>query len=164
MEAISNILATSALIFPNSIGGNTGVQDLVNQIIEYQLPVPNYPLKGPGPPHIFVTTSTNPIYSKKQIGRNNLDQQGPQRQTLEFYIVIVVNGPDLMTSESQMYSILQAVTTTLEQNKRLLQDGSPMCTISDYVEVNYAIESDQRNMLAKNVVFRPDVLLNLRTS
>jgi hypothetical protein len=165
IEQISNILATSALLFPNSIGGNSGVQDLVNQIVEYESPVPNYPQTGAGPPYIFVTTSKNPIYSKKPIGRNNLDQQGPQRWTLEFWIYIVVNGPDLMTSESQMYDILSALTTTLDLNKRLLNtEGSPTCIISDYTEVDVAIETDSRTMLAKNVIFRPDVLVNLRTS
>src|SRR6185312_960147 len=146
IDRIALILSKSTLLFPNSVGGDETQQDLVKQIIAHELPQNETPITGGGPPHIFIKESRNPIYERKQVGRDSIDAQGPESFTLEFYIV-------------------QAVTTTLDKNKRLLDDtgNNPIAKSSQWVTVPWLLENnEQRELLAVNVIFRPEVYVNLR--
>ena len=51
VNRISDILSLSADLFPKSIGGSATEEDLVTQVIEFDLPLPSNPIEGPGPPH-----------------------------------------------------------------------------------------------------------------
>jgi len=58
----------SALLFPKSIGGSTTVQDLVEQVIDYNMAIPQDVVVGEGPPHIFVREAPNPVVADKTSG------------------------------------------------------------------------------------------------
>jgi hypothetical protein len=163
IDRIELILKNSTLLFPQTIGGDPDTPDLVKQIIKYELPVPEN-AQGPDPPHVFITTSRNPLQGRKQIGRDSRDAQGPENLTLEFYIVVVVREPTLAESEKKMYDIISALTTTLDKNKRLTDLGgqNPLANTSQYFVVEYLLDTDQKEQIAKNVLLRPSVNVNLR--
>jgi len=166
IDRIALILSKSTLLFPNSVGGDETQQDLVKQIIAHELPQNETPITGGGPPHIFVKESRNPIYERKQVGRDSIDAQGPESFTLEFYIVVVAFATTTFAdSQISANNIVQAVTTTLDKNKRLLDDtgNNPIAKSSQWVTVPWLLENnEQRELLAVNVIFRPEVYVNLR--
>ena len=65
---LSNMMAMSADLFPRSVGGSTTEDDLVTQIIEFDLPLPSNPREGPDPPHIFITTPPSPTRRREELG------------------------------------------------------------------------------------------------
>ena len=161
---IVDILKRSALIFPNTVGGDNTATDLVNQIIENQLPIPQLPVDGPGPPHIFVAQSQTPIVKRDKAGRNSLDVEGGGRVVMEYYIVVLVDSVDKKTADSQLFNLISAVTTTLNKNKRLIDSNSlnPLCFDHKYDVVPYIFDITQNTTAAKNIVLRPQVGVNLR--
>ncbi len=160
------ILRTSTLLMPKTNGDDTK-NDLVNQIIKYEIPIADNPPDGLGPPHIFISVPENPLIRREQRGRNTRDEQGPEKQTLEFYIIVVAQDPQSYElSQKQMYTIIEAITTTFTKNLRLT-DGAglnPLATRLEYVVVPYRLERNEEvTVVARNIVVRPQVLINLRT-
>ncbi len=167
IERISNILSTSALLLPKSIGGDATATDLVNQVIENQLPIPNLSVDGPDPPYVFVTTSRTPIVLQEQKGRDSRDEQGPRRTTMEFYLVILsASNVGRQGSEAQANEIVSAVATTMGKNKRLTDPStglSPLAATTSYEIVPYIYDIQQNTTVAINVVVRVVVGVNLRS-
>lgn len=162
-----DILSNSSALLPNSIGNNKSAQDLVNEIIQYELPFPEQPREGPGPPHVFITLSkqSNPIY-RTPLGRSTVDQLGPEKQIWEFYIIAVDHQPDVHTSEQHLHSICNAIVQTLDTNKRLTDHtgANPLCSWLEWIEVPYILDVDERAVMAKNIVVRAHAFVNMRTS
>jgi len=161
------ICEQSALLLPNSIGGDNTKTDLVTQIIKNQLPIPQLPVEGPGPPHIFVTTSETPKIVEEQRGRDDRDTQGSKRVTLEFYLVILSIARDRIEAEQKLYPIISALTTELSKNKRLAIPStppllSPLAVTHTFQVVPYIYDITQNETVAKNVVIRPVLGVNLR--
>jgi len=163
---IAAILRASALIFPKSVGGDDTVEDLVTQIIENQLPIPQLTVEGPGPPHIFVAQSEVPQVSSEQRGRDSRDVQGGKRVTLEFYIVIIsAAGRDRQEAEASLFPIISAVTTELGKNMRLIDPATsldPLSITHKYNVAPYIFDITQNETVAKNVILRPVLGVNLR--
>ena len=162
-----DMLTHSPYIFPKTIGGNQQAQDLVQQIIQYELPIPEAPREGGGPPHVYITLSKqqNPIF-RNPLGRSNINQQGPEEQTWEFYIIVVHHDVDYHTTEHNLNNLCQAITETLDLNKRMLDDtgANPICAKLEWILVPFLLDTDERDVLAKNIVVRPHVFVNMRTS
>ncbi len=159
------ICEQSALLFPNSIGGDNTKVDLVTQIIKNQLPIPQLPVEGPGPPHIFVTTSESPKIVEEQRGRDDRDTQGSKRVTLEFYLIILSIARERIEAEQKLYPIISAVTTELNKNKRLINPTDsldPLSITHSFQVVPYIYDITQNETVAKNVVLRPVLGVNLR--
>jgi len=159
------ICEQSALLFPNSIGGDNTATDLVTQIIKNQLPIPQLPVEGPGPPHIFVTTSETPKISEEQRGRDDRNTQGSKRVTLEFYIIILSIDRTRIDAEQKLYPIISAVTTELSKNKRLINPTDsldPLAITHSFQVVPYIYDITNNETVAKNVVVRPTLGVNLR--
>ena len=165
IERIGDTLAASTLLFPQSVGGDESATDIVNQIIKYELPIPEATIEGPGPPHVFIKESFTPYIQKKQIGRNDLSVQGPEEHIMEFYIIVVAQGNSYKESQIQIANITQAIVTILKSNLQLAdKDGkNHLCNILETIVVPYLIDTDQRDVIAKNIVVRPKVFVNLRT-
>lgn len=161
---LSDILSLSALLLPKTIGGSATEQDLINQIIEFELPLPENPVEGPGPPHIFITTPPNPIKSTEQLGRDSRDAQGPYALDMEYWIVVISSGTDPIDSEKKIYKIISAITTTLQKNKRLTDSlgDNPLAATTTYNVFPYILDTTQRDLIAKNIVLRVKVGINLR--
>jgi len=164
---ISDILALSALLFPRSIGGDNTVQDLVTQIINFELPLPSNPREGPDPPHIFITTPPNPVVSREQSGRDSRDVQGPYTLKMEYWIVVVsADRSDPILAEQKLYKIISAITNTLSANKRLIDPTTlldPLAATSGWNIFPYVMgDLTQQDIKSKNVVLRPTVGINLR--
>lgn len=165
VERITKILQSSALIFPNKIGGDEEAKDLLNGVYQFQPPVPENPDGSVGPPHAFVTTPDRTIFFKEQTGRDNRDEKGPQRTTLEFYIVVITLNEieGRAKAESDIYAIISAIKTTLAKNIRLcepadiLDSATRLASTLDYFDVPYILPStnNQTSMIARNVVVRP---------
>ena len=164
IERFGEMLENSPFVFPNSIGGNDQVEDLVKQVILYELPINEQPLTGQGPPMIFIANSRNPIINRRQTGRDSRDVQGPELLTLEVYIVIVVQGLDYADSQTQLYNIIQAITTTLLKNLRMVdQNGdNPLCRKLSFIDLPWILESDDKRVIARNFLVRPEVYVTLR--
>lgn len=138
--------------------------DLVKQLIKYELPLPEQPPQGLGPPHIYIAVSRTPVVGSKTIGRGNRNVVARRIYTLEFYAVVVVKGTDPLESQKEMYTIVEAVETTLEKNQRLTDPTSGLLPISANLEtfqVPYLLRTDQMDIKATNVVIRPQVYVNL---
>jgi len=164
---IAEILRASALIFPKSIGGDNTATDLVTQIIENQLPIPQLTVEGPGPPHIFIAQSEVPVVSEEQRGRDSRDVQGGKRVTLEFYIVILsAEGRNRQEAEANLFPIISAVRTELGKNTRLVDPATsldPLSLTHSTNPVPYIFDITQNETVAKNVVIRPVLGVNLRS-
>jgi len=159
------ICQQSALLFPRSIGGDDTKFDLVNQIITNQLPIPNLSIEGPDAPYIFVTTSETPKIVEEQRGRDDRDTQGSKRVTLEFYLVILSSSRSREESEKELFAIISALTTELSKNKRLTNPTTgllPLSITHTFQVVPYIYDITQNQTLAKNVVLRPVLGVNLR--
>ncbi len=159
------ICEKSALLFPKSIGGDNTKQDLITQVIPNQLPIPNLPIEGPDAPYIFVTESEIPKINEDQRGRNSRDVQGSKRVTLEFYMVILSSSRSREESEKELFAIISALTTELSKNKRLTDPATgllPLAATHTFQVVPYIYDITQNETLAKNVVLRPTLGVNLR--
>jgi len=150
-------------VLPKTNGSTTKV-DLVKQIIKYELPLPEQPIQGLGPPHIFVAVSRTPVVGNKTIGRGTRNIVARRIYTLEFYAIVVVKGTDPLAAQKEMYTIVEAVETTLEKNQRLTDPTSGLLPIAANLEtyqIPYVILTDQKDIKATNVVIRPQVYVNL---
>jgi len=162
---IAKILRASALLFPKSIGGDDTKQDLITQVIENQLPIPQLAVEGPGPPHIFVAQSETPIIAQEQRGRDELDKQGSKMMTLEFYIVAISVARDRIEASRELFAIISAATTDLGKNKRLIDPATsldPLAMTHSYNVVPYIYDITNNETVAKNIVLRPTLGVNLR--
>ncbi len=159
------ILRASALLFPKSIGLDDTKQDLITQVIPNQLPIPNLSIEGPDAPYVFVTESETPKISEEQRGRDSSDTQGSKRVTLEFYMVILSSSRSREESEKELFAIISALTTELSKNKRLTDPATgllPLAATHTFQVVPYIYDITQNQTLAKNVVLRPVLGVNLR--
>ena len=159
------ICEKSSLLFPKSIGGDNTKQDLITQVIPNQLPIPNLPIEGPDAPYIFVTESETPKITEEQRGRDSRDVQGSKRVTLEFYMVILSSSRSREESEKELFAIISALTTELSKNKRLTDPATgllPLAATHTFQVIPYIYDITQNETLAKNVVLRPTLGVNLR--
>ncbi|MDE1866777.1 MAG: hypothetical protein KGI08_03580 [Thaumarchaeota archaeon] len=159
-------MTNSALLFPKTIGGDPTAKDLVNQVIQYELPILNMPITGKGAPIVLVTNSRspNPI-EQKQVGRDTIDAQGPEVLTLEYYIIAIAQGKNFKDAQIQVNNIVQAITTTLDTHKRLtdLSNANPICRTLQWISVPFLLpENDQKEIMAFNTMVRPEPYVNLR--
>ena len=163
IDRIHLILSKSTLVLPKTNGVASSV-DLVKQIIKYELPIPEQPIQGLGPSHIYVAVSRTPVVGTKTIGRGTRNVVARQIYTLEFYAVCVTKGVDPLDSQKQLYTIVEAVETTLEKNQRLTDPTTGLLPIAAKLEtfqVPYLLRTDQQDIQATNVVIRPQVYVNL---
>jgi len=163
IDRIHLILSKSTTILPKTNGVASSV-DLVKQIIKYELPLPEQPIQGLGPPHIYVSVSRTPVVGTKTIGRGNRNVVARRIYTLEFYAVVVVKGADPLKAQKEMYTIVEAVETTLEKNIRLTDPNtgsSPLAAKLETFQVPFLLRTDQADIKATNVVIRPQVYVNL---
>jgi len=129
------------------------------------LPIPNLSIEGPDAPYIFVTESETPKILEEQRGRDSSDTQGSKRVTLEFYMVILSSSRNREESEKELFAIISALTTELSKNKRLTDPATgllPLAATHTFQVVPYIYDITQNETLAKNVVLRPIVGVNLR--
>lgn len=166
VERIFDILSKSAKLLPKTVGNSTTEEDLVNQIIKYELPLPENPREGPDPPHIFISIPPKPTIRREQQGRNSRDAQGPYALYMEFWIVVVVSDrSDFILSQQKLYKIISVVTTLLQQNKRLIDPTTllnPLAVETEYDVFPYLLDIDQKDIVSKNIVLKPKVGINLR--
>lgn len=167
IKRISNILSVNATLFPKTIGGSATEEDLVTQVIEFELPLPTNPREGPDPPHIFVTTPPNPIKRRQQWGRDSRDVQGPYALDMEFWIIVVAQDrADPILAEEKLYKILSVVTNIFSKNKRLIDPTTllnPLAATSGWDIFPYVMgDMTQQDIKAKNVVLKPTVGISLR--
>lgn len=163
IDRFENILINSTLLMPKTNGDNTK-KDLVNQIIKYDIPIADNPPEGLGPPHVFISISPNVMTRKEPKGRSSIDTQGPEKYFMEYYIIVVAQDPSsYQRSQEQLYTIVEAITTTLKKNLRMLDDTSanPIANTLDMIVVPYLTDSDEKTVVAKNIVVRPQVFVNL---
>jgi len=166
IDRFADIFQKSLLIMPQSNGDETK-EDLVRQIIKYQFPLPEQPPDGLGPPHIFINRADNPVIRREKIGRDSLDEHGPEKWTLEFYAVSVILEPRGPTfSQQSLYTLTQAIMTTLGKNRRLTNPtggADPMAYSLTTLDVPYNLKTREASISAHNVIIRPQILVNLRT-
>lgn len=165
IDRFEQILTNSTLLMPKTNGDLTK-KDLVNQIIKYEIPIPDSPPDGLGPPHVFIATAPNPIIRREQRGRNNRNEQGPEKQTLEFYIIVIAQDPQSFElSQKQMYEIIEAITTTLTKNLRMTDTAglNPLAVRLDYLPLPYSFPNEEVTVIARNISVRPQVWVNVRT-
>ena len=167
MERLALICEKSALLFPRSIGGDNTVKDLITQVITNQLPIPQLYVEGPDPPYIFVANSRTPKIQEEQKGRDSIDVQGGKSVTLEFYMVILSSNRGRVDSEEELGPIISALTTELSSNKRLAIPSTPpllslLAITHKFETVPYIYDITQNQTVAKNIVIRPIVAVNLR--
>lgn len=167
VKRISNMLALSADLFPKTIGGSATAEDLVTQVIEFELPLSSNPREGPDPPHIFVTTPPNPTKRREELGRDTRDVQGSYSLEMEYWIVVVSQDrSDPILAEEKLYKIISVVTNILSKNKRLIDPTTllnPLAVRSHYEIFPYVMGGmTQQDIKAKNVVLFPTVGISLR--
>jgi len=164
---LSNMLSLAPNLFPRSIGGSPTEEDLVTQIIEFDLPTPSNPREGPDPPHIFITTPPSVTRKRQQWGRDSRDVQGPYSLDMEFWIVVVSQDrSDPILAEQKLYKIISVVTNILSKNKRMIDPTTllnPLAATSHYEVFPFVMgDLTQQDIKAKNVAFFPTVGINLR--
>lgn len=165
IDRFEQMFTNSTLLMPKTNGDDTK-KDLVNQIIKYEIPIPDNPPDGLGPPHVFIAVAPNPIVRTEQRGRNTRDKQGPVKFTLEFYIIVIAQDPQSFElSQKQMYTIIEAITTTLTQNLRMTDTSqlNPLAARLDYLVLPYTFQNEEVTVVAKNIVVRPQVWVDVRT-
>lgn len=163
IDRFENILINSTLLMPKT-NGSTTKNDLVNQIIKYDVPIPENPPEGLGPPHIYISVSPNVMTRKESKGRSSIDEQGPEKYFMEFYLIVVAQDPSSYErSQIQLYNIIEAITTTLKKNLRMLDDTSanPLANTLDIIVVPFLLQSEEITVVAKNIIVRPQVFVNL---
>ncbi len=167
IDRLALIMEKSSLVMPAS-NGSTTAKDLVRQIVKYEFPTPEQPPEGLGPPHIFINKAENPIVSREKIGRDTIDVHGPEKWTLEFYIVMVIlEQSSYERSQKAMYTLTNAVQDTLGKNRRLTDPTGapgtdPMAYSMTTLDVPYILKSSENLLLAHNIIVRPQILVNLR--
>jgi len=163
IDRLEEIILNSSLVMP-ATNGSTTQNDLVRQIIKYSFPLGEQPPDGLGPPFIFINRAPNPIVRRQKIGRDNRDAHGPERWTLEFWLVMVVQTHDPLVSQSDLYNLTEAVMTTLKKKRRLTDtsNDNPLAYHLEMFDVPYNLNVDENDLVAHNVVVRPDVLVNTR--
>jgi hypothetical protein len=160
-----DICRQSTLLFPRSVGGDNTKTDLINQVIENQLPIPNLSVEGPDAPYIFVAASETPTITQLQQGRNSRDVQGGKLVTLEFYMVMLSTSRGRQESEEELYNITAALTTELGLNRRLTDPTSgldPLALGINFNVVPYIYDITQNETVAKNCKLRLTTGVNLR--
>lgn len=164
VDRIAEILENSVLLFPRTKGNDLFKEDLVKKIFKFKIPIEQ---QAPIFDHdfIFITTSRTPIQQRRQLGRDADNIQGAYALQLELYCIIVVRRPTPQLSESKCLEIIQAVTTTLDKNKKLLDKNNqnPLAATTEWIVVPYLLPSTQKAELAYNVIVRPYVRINLRS-
>jgi len=163
IDRIHLILFKSTTLLPKT-NGVAGSVDLVKQLIKYELPIPEQPIQGLGPSHIYIAVSKTPVVGTKTIGRGNRNTVARRIYTLEFYAVIVVKGVDPLAAQKELYTIASVVETIFEKNKRLTDPTTGLLPISAKLEtfmVPFLLLTDQKDIKAVNVVIRPQVYVNL---
>ncbi len=163
INRFENILINSILLMPKT-NGSTTKNDLVNQIIKYEIPLAENPPEGLGPPHLFISVSPNVMTRKEPKGRSSINEQGPEKYFMEYYLIVVAQDPSsYQRSQEQLYTIIEAITTTLKKNLRMLDDASanPIANTLDIIVVPYLLQSDEITVVAKNIIVRPQVFVNL---
>lgn len=162
---IADVLRRSPRLFPHSVGGSNSEKDLITQVIENQLPIPQMSVEGPDPPYIFVAQSENAIVSQEQRGRNTRSIRGGRRMTLEFYIVVLSSATrSKQESNSQLFDIISAATTELGNNLELVNSSGldPLAITHTYNVVPYIFDITQNETAAKNITLRVVTGVNLR--
>ena len=167
IDRLVAICRASPLLFPRTVGNDDTVQDLINQVIPNQLPIPNLSVEGPDAPYIFVAQSETPLVNEEQRGRDSRDTQGGKLVTLEFYMVVLSSGRSKQESDSELFAIIAALTTELSKNKRLAIPStppllSPLALTHTFQVVPYNYDITQNVTLAKNIIVRPQLGVNLR--
>ena len=165
IDRFAEIFQNSSLILPATNGSDTE-KDLVNQIVKYTFPIPEQPPNGRGPPHIFINRADNPVIRRQKIGRDSLDEHGPEKWTLEFYAVIVMLvQEDPIKSQAALYDVTQAIMTTIGKNRRMLDKAgeNPLAYTITTIDIDYNIRSTAAALKAHNVVIRPEIIVNLRS-
>lgn len=163
INRFESMLRNSTLLMPKTNGDDTK-NDLVNQIIKYDIPISESPPDGLGPPHVFISISPNVMTRKEPKGRSSINEQGPEKYFMEFYLIAVAQDPSLYErSQEQLYTIIEAITTTLKKNLRMLDNANlnPLATTLDILVVPYLLESDEKTVVAKNIIVRPQVFVKL---
>ncbi len=162
---IADVLRRSTFLFPNSVGGDGDAEDLVKQIIEYDLAIAQDVVEGEGPPHIFVREAPNPVVNDSQSGRDTRDVRGARELELEFWAVVIVNEPEFAESQTTRFNITKAIGDTLGRNKRLLdKDGlDPKAMELTYIPTPFTLlQTKEKNVQGKTVVIRLKSMVNLR--
>lgn len=164
IDRIADILTRSSEVMPKT-NGSTTKNDLVNEIVKYTFPLAEQTPNGAGPPHIFINRAENPVIRRQKIGRDSINEHGPEKWTLEFYVVsVVLVEHDPMQSQEDLYNLTQAIMNTLGKNRRLLDKDNlnPLAYHLETVDVPYNLRTDEASLKAHNVLVRPDILVNLR--
>jgi len=165
IDRLALMMQNSALLLPKTNG--SGDIDLVQQIIKYKFPIPESPPDGLGPPHIYITGPDDWIKRREQIGRDNRDQQGPEDVFLELYIIALSQKNTAIESQEEIYNITNAIINTIKTNKRLLDPitlDDPFSFTTEIVETPFFLDTEASNMLALNVIVRPQAMVNQRTT
>ncbi len=165
IDRLVDMLRASILLFPKSVGDDNDATDLIKQVVKYNIPIPQDVPTGEGPPHVIVRLADNPIVEDKEAGRDERNVKGPRDVELEFWVICIVNEVDFQTSQQSLFNITNAVSQTIGKNKRLQNsDGlDPLCRDVSYVTTPFTnIQSTQKTVMARTVVIRPKVPVNLR--
>jgi len=167
INRISDIFSVSPDLFPKTIGGSATEDDLVTQIIRFDLPDPTNPREGPDPPHIFITTPPNTTKRREELGRDTRDVQGSYSLEMEYWIVIVSQDrSDPILAEEKLYKIMSVVTNILSKNKRLIDPTTlldPLAARSNWKDFPFVMgDLTQQDIKARNVVLFPTVGISLR--
>jgi len=165
IDRLALIMQDSTLVMPATNGSLTQ-KDLVRQIIKYSFPTPEQPPDGLGPPHLFINRADNPIIAREKIGRDTLDEHGPEKWTLEFYIVcVILEQSSFERSQKAMYNLTEAIQTTLGKNRRLRTPPAgtdPMAYHLTTDDIPFNLNTKENLLLAHNVIVRPQIIVNLR--
>ena len=165
INRLVDILSRSTLLFPKSKGGNKNATDLIKQVIAQDIPVTQDVPTGEGPPHLIVMQSANPTVTQRQMGRDDPDAKGPRSVTLEYWVIVVVNEAEFDQSQRSLNDIIHAATVTLGRNQRLTnaEKTDPKAVTLSYITTPYTnLESDVKTLMARTIVVRPEVIINLR--
>jgi len=80
-------------------------------------------------------------------------------------MVILSSSRSREESEKELFAIISALTTELSKNKRLTDPATgllPLAATHTFQVVPYIYDITQNETLAKNVVLRPTLGVNLR--
>lgn len=165
IDRLELIMSKSALLLPKTNG--TEKKNLVQQIIKYKFPIPESPPEGLGPPHLYITAPDDWIKQRQQIGRDSRNEQGAENVFIELYLIILAQSNTAIESQAQIYDIANAIENTIKTNKRLAIPetfADPFSFSTQLVQTPYLLDTEASNMIALNVVVRPQTLVNQRTT
>lgn len=162
IERLAVILEADLTLFPVD-----PTLRLLNQVYRFLPPIPENPDSGIGPPLAFVTTPDKANVFTEQLGRDNRNAKGIQRKELEFYIVLITFDSTYgrTKAEQNIYSLVSAVKSALFKNLRLVDpatglDASRLCSTLDIYDVPFNLNTEEKSMVARNVVIRPKLETN----